>query len=406
MASLYYVGYISDILDEKTIARKAYLKIIQSNDDTDHVLQPALLSLAKIELEVTQSTPRIYKKKQRLLALVLPLLQKTIAYNPNDALSEEAQNMLLEAQKELQKMITSVSATFTNGTPLDPVNFSVSTSINTGYNSNVSNLGNDFPHQSNSAFSQATVFAKKTFIFANKFTLSPEVASIATWHANTKNIYAKKYDGFFFSTALRSRMESKLFSKPISTQLRIDYNQCRNDTDANNSLTFCMKSSGIEIIQKIAFAPTGPTYLTGSLRENHYAYDPASSISKTLSLMQTFFIDPTFFCNLTMGIGSNTSKSPLLSNNTSRLNISLFFFEIAPSWRLTTSFDLTITNPFNAKTTRGIERTSTFTINPVKNLSPKWQLSFMLNYTQNLSLDQISYAYTKVQIFTGLSTFF
>ena len=221
-SSLYYMAYISQLLNQPKLARAYYRKVISSKTPQKALLQGSTFQIAETNLELgkkKKDTRRIVKK------YVLPQLKKAYDLNPQGTIATDIQSRIFELQNEFDL------------DPLKMVNGRKVSSKKTTGNielklANDNNITNEDPttQTSNTAslkeskIYQIEAYVNRRFIFSKRFIISPDIRWNLVSHSDkdSKSVWAN--DSYTINPTLRTLTEHTIFSRPASFILDFEFN--------------------------------------------------------------------------------------------------------------------------------------------------------------------------------------
>lgn len=219
-SSLYYMAYISQLLNQPKLARAYYRKVISLGTPQKALLQGSSFQIAETNLELgkkKKDTKRIVKK------YVLPQLEKALKINPTGTIASDIQRRIFELQNKFD---------------LDPLKMvngrRVSSKKTTGYiDQKVSSDNNITSTDTSSSSSSATqasskifqteAYINRRFIFAKRFIITPDIRWNFITHSDDETAAIWANNTYTINPTIRTLSEHTFFSKPASFILDYEY---------------------------------------------------------------------------------------------------------------------------------------------------------------------------------------
>jgi tetratricopeptide (TPR) repeat protein len=401
-ASLYYKGFINQILEEFSVAISTYKAITRLPDDPDKVKEGSLLQIAELELNTAMAEKNDAKKKLRMAKRVIPAFEDVLNFNDSGPAADEARRSLAVLRPQLEDQ-TQSGPKFENGIPMPARPWFLRSSVDLKYDSNVLYQANGAlisVSNTGSGVVKPDLDARYDFIFKKKYVLSPELDVNYTYNTNRTEPSVIANDQLSASFYARSRMEHKVLGAASAMSFDIECNYVLRDYTENNQLPFYSSYINFTYGNRVQFLALGSTSLNLNLKwfssedPGQNAFNPGIILSQNfnfgkLALSESFSYD--------FNSASNTSYNRIDYRLTSALNITDLFWQTF----LSIALDLTLVNTEEQIALRGLEKT----ISPVLTLTKAFKSGFSVNvnffYTNNISLDQEKYAYSKYVLGVG-----
>lgn len=398
--SYYYVGHISQLLEEHNAAKAAYEKILKEKDAENSLVQFARFQIAEVLLAIAENKEEKKENKEEMPVLVqkyvLPQFEKALQINPDSQNATDIKRRMDEIKKQY-----GLDPNFlANGRQLTPKPWEISLSQKVSYDNNVTQA-TDLPTvratQKESYIFDTEVFAKYRFVHNRRHVTSPEIRFTRTKYGDQDNAEVYSNDSYSFAPALRFKDEHKLFGEMASLIFDIEYNYTIRDRLNRHSYVYYGGTWSESIGEKFKFFSFGETTLKLKLKQ-YSAYDQTlNSTTVNPSLTQMVFL-PSLKHLLLVLIQSDFTTveddSQSADNHLFRLDYIVPEFYNA-FWSLQLSFALTLTDPKVGKETRGLEKTYNPGLKLTRNINQDFQVSASYDYTKKSSQDETSYAYTK-----------
>lgn len=409
--SLYYKGFINQILEDYSVAISTYKAILRLPDDPDKVKEGSLLQIAELELNTAMAEKDLTKRKVRLAKRVIPAFQDVIDYVDSGPAADEARRSLLALQPQVVGLVGYTGykddgPKFRNGISMPGRFWSARAVQDLKYDSNVIFRANDaILSVSNAAsfVSRTDVDGRYDFVMNRRYVLSPEVD--VNYILNLDRTEAAVYTNDTLSTTvyLRSRLEYTAFSAPSAMNLDLEYNYSLRDYLRQYTLPYFSSYLNLTYGNRVQLLSIGSTAFNLNTKwfyswdPGQYAFNPAVVLTQNFNLGKAALTE-----SLSYGYNFNYAGTHFYDRVdyrvTSVLNIPEFF------WRssLSIMLDVTFVDTKNQYATRGLEKTISPSVTLTRNFKGSLSANLNYSYTNNISLDTVSYAYSKHVIGVGV----
>ena len=383
--SLYYMGYISQILEQYKKSRSFYLKILLSPDLYEDIVSPGYMQLGEIYLSMYKNHKSILKVVQKR---VLPMFKKSIRYAVDEKMKKEIEKRLVEV-KRYYGLDPNV---LYNGKVLpDKKNIF---SLSVGYNSNNNYTESSSPQSEDTTEIYTNSFFMQTRLILNrKFVFYPQLTTNLNYHTNRDNSSINSYDGYSVTPALKMRYEHKIGSK-LSAFL-IDGSYFRSARDINSASSYEQDSTnftfttGEEISLSNATVNIKLKYkILNNVDDSYGGSGIGVSLGYTRALKSQSFL----IANLNADFLSYEDED----NNLDSYGLTVTYMKpkLYNIVTLLAGSSLILTDPVASRESRGLEFSYGPYIKIFKTFG-KYTLSINYNYTSKSSKDEDNYSYSK-----------
>lgn len=398
--SLYYIGHISQIMEEYSAAKTAYEKIFKEKEAETSLVQFARFQIAEVLLAIAEQKEENKENKEEMPVIiqkyVLSQFEKALQLNPD---SQNA-NDIKRRVSEIKRQYGLDPNILANGRQLTPKPWELSLSQKVSYDNNITQA-TDLPTtkatQKESFIFDTELFAKYRVVGKRRFITSPEIRLTRSKYSDQDNSEVYTNDSISFAPALRLKDEHKLFGEMAAFIFDIEYNYTARDRLARHSYVNYGTTWSESFGEKFKLFSFGETTLKVKFKQYTAYQETLNSKTFNPSLTQIVFI-PSLKHLLLILVQSDFTT---VEDDTQSADNHLFRFDYIvpefynPLWSLQLSFALTLTDPKVGKETRGLEKTYNPGIKLTRNLSQDFQVSVSHDYTKKTSLDESTYAYTK-----------
>jgi tetratricopeptide (TPR) repeat protein len=394
-ASLYYVGHISQILEEYPEARKAYLDLLKNKSTDKKLEQIAKFQLAETTLmQLRQSQ----KSKDQLVSEVskkiIPMLKLSYDVDRGSAVALDIDKRLKEILKEFD-LDPDIMA---NGRRISSQRSAAHIDIKTKFDDNVTNtnLENDVQQShKESFFVETEAEAKYDYVFKKRLITTPLVRFNLIKYSNQDESDVFKNDSMIFNFSLKNKIEITAKNKPSRVILDFDYSKIYKDYDGIHKQKYYSNSKSYTLGETFSFSDVGDTTFKFKYKDYIGYSESLNNHTTSMSLDQTITLPGSklliFLFNADMVDNYNSSNT-----NT---NSYLFRFdhitpEILPTINLTLSLAFTLTDTLTMKSTRGMETTINPTVELSKDITNDIKGIVSIDYLRNKSKSE-DYTYQK-----------
>lgn len=393
-ASLYYIGFVNQILEDYPTALAAYSKIQTLLQDPDNVKQSALLQTAEVKLSQTEALKDEKARKTKIQDEIIAEFQKTVDYNPDSAVGKQAQNRI----SQLKQMLAPPMLRMRNGTPIAAQAHYVRLLEDLKYDSNVITQADQAVTKvsnTGSFLTNTSLFAKYEWVFDLAWIVSPELSLSYTYHGRQDTADVFENDNISTTAALRSRNEHLLFGEPAALLFDLEFNLVLRDYKQNHTRPFYSRYYNFVLGERFKFFQAGTTTLSLNAKLSANQDEGLNATDPGFSLSQGYRFGSNI--NVTGSLGGDYNKARNANNDliNYRLGTSANFTKILNLVDVRLGFDFTYIDTRNQRSTRGYEKTLSPSVSVTRNFSKHFFTGLSYNYTKNHSLDTANYAYSK-----------
>jgi tetratricopeptide (TPR) repeat protein len=392
-SSLYYMGHISQILEQPKRAKSYYVKLVKSKTADINLVQVGRFQLAEVLLTMARGNSedrRLVKK------FVLPQMDKALKVDESSSLAPE----IYARKKEIEREFGLDPNILYNGRRVNSKRWNASISQKFVYDNNIS-LTSDLPSAAatleDSFIFRTNISADYNWILKKKYIIKPVLDYEFKKHTNRDSEPIKTQDSFDVTPGLRNSFEHKLFNNPASLLFDITYNysgRYRVDTD---SRSFYSRYLNFSFGEKFKFFSKGETSFKIKFKDLKSNTKDQDSKTTSFSFDQVYL---TLRGNIVLFLFSYDAMDTY-NKTSSSTNTSLFRFDfinptLLPNINLHLGMSMSFIDYVDAaeSTSRGVEKTFTPMIKLTKKVTKKLKFSVSYEYTKNTSLKE-DYKYTK-----------
>lgn len=389
--SLYYMGFISQTLDDHKLAINYYKKVdtLPAEEKKD-VIQASMYQLGEIYLIQAEKDPNAAKVVKKF---VIPQYELARDIDPKSSLGPEI-NKKIETLLEKYNIILLKMA---NGRPTVRPRYYLKLSEEIKYDSNVileANAVQNKAQYRGSPLSKTEAMGRYGFYPNNRFSFFPEGKINYTYHTDRTNSAVYKNDTYNIMPAIRTYYEYTLFNAWATHLFDFDYGYNERDVYLKKDLTFNSRTYTFMLGEKLNFWKMGET-IVRLKKKYFYSYSELSdSDTTTLGIEQTINFNGGYTLMVVNTNDISLVRNDQLNTNTYTLRLDFITPRIYDWVTPTISFGTTYNDPIKQRETRGMEKM----YNPGLKLTRgfgKLRLNAKYDYTRNISKDKSAYDYTK-----------
>ncbi|MBF0297478.1 MAG: hypothetical protein HQK51_02085 [Oligoflexia bacterium] len=390
-SSLYYLGYISQTLEQYSLALKYYQRI-NENSEKD-IYQAANFQIAEIMLlQAETATDPVESVKED----IIPQFEMAKKIDSKSVLAIEINRRINEIKDKYDlhenKMV--------NGRTLSPKGYTVSLKESTMYDSNVISEAEQTTQKASfkdTFYLKSDFTAKKRFIFAKRYVTSPTLRLTNNYNATHRGSGdIKKNDAYTINPFIDWQTEHKFGKKMATLTFDFDYNYTAKDVNKESILRFYSRTYSYGVAEKIAFFDIGDTTL--KLKRKDYianTYDTKSNTT-SVSLTQNFaFQNKSLLLFLSNADFTTTPRNIDNSQNVYNLRGDYIIPDFYTNYQLSFGLSFTLTDTMKQREARGYEQTINPSTSIARTFAKFFEITFKYDYTKNISKSKVAYQYNK-----------
>lgn len=404
--SLYYLGYISQSLEENKKAKNYYKKIIKDKEDKDNVKKGAMFQLAELEYaEMLKKTKGKKKQKELVSNKILPKFQEAKIYNIEEPFTKVVSARIIALQR---KHDIEIVKRMKNGRAIAEKPLRMSLTAGSKFDSNVTLTGDDDQEQATdkaSLYESVSFFTNYEMEFDRLFFVKPELSASLDYYNNRDEGEIFENDNYSITPGIKTSYEHKLFDKRAKTIFNYEYNYMAKDYNQAQSMEYYSSHHAFTVGEEFEYFDWGSTTISGKYKIKDSYSDTQKSTSFSTNIRQVFTMAPkSMVSRITYSLNADFARyENASSSNTNTFANTFSFFMPEKYWKyytLSPSLSITLTDPIESRDSRGIEQTYNPSISASRSFG-KFEVTAKYGFTQKVSKDTESYAYSKHEI--GLS---
>ena len=387
--SLYYVGHISQILEDYKRAYKTYDKIIKQYPEDKKIKQISQFQQAETILFLMKD-----KNATNVGKHVLPLLKEGQNTDPTTSVAKDIDRRYHELLVEYQLD----PDLLTNGRRISSRRWDATVSQRIKFDDNVtlSNFENNITQTKKESFLFDTeVYYKETFLLDKMFIIAPEARFTFTQYGDQTNSDVFQNDTYIFNFALKNKYEHKAFTRPASLIFDIDYTKTGKDSNKKHKRDPYSQAINFTLGESFTYFSAGDStikfkrksYTGTDASINNYTYE--MSVDQTLALSnQNLLI---FMVNASM-VDNYNNKT--MNTNSILARIDYIIPEIFLHHTLDVALGETVTDTKLQNATRGTETSLNPSLDLSREINQNTKISANVDVTFNKSKSS-DYTYQK-----------
>lgn len=404
-ATLYYLGYISNVLEREDKALEYYDRILALPASDSDMKLPAQFQIGEVHFERAKDLTGNDKKAARkkiFLEQATPAYKRVIEMDAESALAMQAKGRLDEIQRRLGVDVPHTKS----GAAVPARAWVVRASEDVKYDTNIINEADNRTikvSNAGSLYEKTSLFGKYEYIWKNWLALTPELSLDGSYHFRRGNPSVYANDNTNATPAVRARLDHMVKGKPAGGLVEYEFAYGTRDYLSTKTQRYYTRSSNIIIGERIEYFAIGGTSLKFNLKlsENQNRAQnflgPAVSLSQIWTLVKPYVLSSIFTFEL------QRAKSTFYDQRIYKLNLSYGIPKIYWNTSADLAFGFTVTDTMNQQATRGFEKTIApiLTLTRFIDKADKFAVNFNYAYTRNNSSDKTNYAYAKHVIGLG-----
>ncbi len=387
--SLYYLGFLSQEMNEKKEAKVYYQQISTlPEEERKDVEQAAQMQIADITLLEVESHPDAVRKVE---VEVIPQYEKAIDLDKSSNLAIDMKAKIRELQQKYELVLFKMR----NNRPTQVPPYFMRASLDNAFDDNVVYSADETrisQSQKASAFTKADFMGRYSLYYKNIMSFAPELRTNRTRYLNrTDSIKAN--DNFAIVPAIRSAYEHSLWGRPASHLLDFEYNYAHRDLNSNDELVFSSRTQTYMIGERFNFFPNGESVVR--YRQRHFnSYNTASnSITKSFVLEQILALKSGHMLILMGSYDMARNVTELFNTNALMTRADVIFPKYKDWFTMTAGLGVTLTDPYK-NSARGMEKLINPSLKFTHTFSPRLRGTFRAEYWKNTS-NSATFQYTK-----------
>lgn len=388
-SSLYYIGHISQLLEDYRKAYTAYKQIIKDHPTEIKIVQIAQFQLAETMLELLKD-----KKASNINKYILPLLKEAETTDPTTSVVSEIKIRYQEllVQYKLDPNVLE------NGRRVSSRRWEASISQKLKFDDNItlSSFENELTQSKKESFIfETNAIYQYMFIYQKMFTITPQINLSYIQHSDQIHSDVFQNDAFILNLSLKNKYEHLAFNKQASLIFDIDYSKTSKDFNKVHKNEAYSKALGFSLGESLSFFNAGDSTLRFKRKEYQGTNTNINNYTYELSLDQTWaFNNQNILIFMLNGSRVDNYNYTLMNTDSYLIRLDYIMPEIFINHTLGMALAFTTTDTKQQKATRGTETTLNPSIDITRNITQAFKASLNYDFTVNKSLST-DYTYNK-----------
>ena len=391
--SLFYVAYLSELLGELKIAKDHYENLLKLKFNDKNLRQTTNYRLTLVLVKLLENKRNVRTMVQKY---ILPRIKETLNIDPDSTLVPQIRRFyeIVERRYALGEY------QLANGRIIPQKRYSLYFSQSAIYDSNVTLASDQIAKQASgndSYYFNSELFASYRIISKQRYIFTPEIRLTNLYYSNRHAPQVYQNDTYSLGTALRSRIEHRLWNKKAAWLFDMAYNYTARDRLQQHRRIFYGQSKTLTVGEQLQLFKSSDT--TFKLRHSNYkSYDGTLS-SKTASLVidQTTMLPNKDMLFALLSLDLVRTQEESMSTDSLLFQLDYLFPSLGNGYILSLGHALTLLDTKQQWQTRGLEVTLHPNIRLSKNLSPNLRINIRLDYNRVFSRDKEYYDYSKYE---------
>jgi tetratricopeptide (TPR) repeat protein len=385
-ASIYYVGHISQILEEYPEAKDYYTELIKSKEADTKMKQIARFQLSEtLLLMMREKNLKKDDLEKNVEKYIIPMMGQAYNTDKGSQLATEID----QRSREIQKEFNLDPDLMVNGRRISSKRYSGYLSQKIKFDDNISltNEQNNIQQSKKESYIfESEAYAKYDFVLKKKFIISPEARINFLQHSDQDSPEVYQNDSLSFYTNIKSKCEHTFRNQPASFLFDVEFNKILKDWKQTHKREAYANSTAFGIGEQFNYFSIGDSSL--KLKRKAFSAENDALSSTTISIIgdQTAYLqNQHIMIALFEADFIDNFNNPSSNTNTYLARIDYMIPEIMPKYTLGLAFATTITDTKEQMATRGTELSLNPSIDLSKEINEKMKISVNYDYTKNKS---------------------
>ncbi len=394
--SLYYIAYISELLEDRPAVKANYLKIIKDDRSSKEMKQLAYFKLGVLIYENVKNKLYVQNYIEKYVA---PLLRRGIEVDDNTTLAEEIRNKYdqILLKHGMHPLL------FFNGRMLSRKNTTLTFTQEVAYDTNV-NQESDAPTQTNENTGDSStvliseLFYSKRFLRKRRFIFTPELRASNENYLNSENPDVFKNDGYTIAPAFRGAYEFNWNRKISSLLYEYEYTYTARDKNAVGKKDFFGTTGTYIFGLRYRFVEQGETTFKFKYRDLKSYSELISGTTTSLYLDQMYIRDNGHIIIGMMQADFYRPNEKFYATDSLFIRGDYLLPRLFWNVDLNVNASLTLMDTKEQSELRGTEKTISLGGKLLRRIKDHWRVGILANYLRNTSKDDANYSYSKLYV--------
>ncbi len=380
--SLYYMGFISQILEEYPTSIAYFDQILKDQEADTRSTQVAMFQKAESTLSLHKSKkggPDFVEKN------IIPSLELAKKFDSASSTAADIDSRIKEIQREFGLDPTK----YRNGRKIPDRKITGSISQDVKYDNNITN-SNGQPTV-DTTNKDSFVFTTKAkvggdLVFNRRYTVSPEMQVSIVEHSDRDTAVVYTNDSTEYNPSVKFGYEHTVAGKPATLSYTVDFKHREQDVNRNKEKIFHSRTWTHTLGEKFKIFNAGDTGIKLKYKTYRSYSAPLDNDVTGFSLDQLVVTKKGHILLLLLSYDDTDNyNAPTNSTATTLLRADYLMPNIIPSYTLHLAMSFTLLDTKLQKSTRGTEVTYSPMIKVQKKLSDDLKISADYTYSKNTS---------------------
>lgn len=390
--SLYYIGHISQLLEQHKEAKKAFEVILKTSKDDPKMLQVARFQLAESLLAMAEKRDdsAYYVEKY-----VIPQMKIVSKLDSDSQVGKDADSRI----DQLKKRYFLDPNYMKNGRVIPDKKWNVDFSQKASYDNNVT-LSTDVPTSAatrrGSYIYETGISADYTIPFKNRYIFKPNFDIENTYHSDRVNSAVYRNDEYNITMGSDNSYEHTLLGKRASLIFNYDFNYAARDNYTIKERKFTSRAHTFTLGEKFRYFDGGPTRIKLKYKDYTNYLPSFNNKTKTISVDQ-IIITPSaklwvlfFQADFLDAYNQDTN-----STNNYLFRVDYIDANFLPTYTLNLAASVALLDTKLQSASRGLEKTYSPSAKITKRINDNLSFIASYEYTRKTSKNKTSFDYSK-----------
>jgi len=388
LQSMYYVAYISQLMEEYVTAKKAYRSILVRKDADEKLRQVARFNIGEIIFEEIEG---VNNPGDAVEKYVIPEYEKAYNLKPDSTVAQDIEQRM----EEVRKKYKTEGYILKNGRSLPYKHWFINFSHEYKMDSNVTRISDNSASgtKEDSAINESKLQAKYRVVSGGKWIFEPKFNFNYTKHDEQTKPEVFQNDSMEYRLGLTLKNEHKSFKSPASLYANIEYNYNKEDYDKTHTLKYYDKYYKFTLGDSLKIFKAGDTIINLNYKKAYNHIDSYDSTNTGADITQVAVLKSS---SVLIGyIGYEMARYAVNTSDTTTITAMGNYIMPQFFWGTTFKSSLLVTSSsYDNQPSRGAENTYALSLGLRKHLF--LVTSIELGYTyETKTADNTEYEYDK-----------
>lgn len=396
--SLYYLGYINQILENHQDAVSSYNTLIENKNTNNVLKQIGYFQKANSRLSLSEERKDI---KEVVKNEILPDYERALNLKKTGGMAKKIKARIneIKIKYDLDPYV------LLNGKRVSERPWNLSFSHKLKYDSNIT-LQSELPTTRvagiDSFIHDTQLSGDYRFIVERRLIVTPALTLEQKVHSNRSNSSVYSNDTYDVTFTLGNSWETKAFDKPSSYLFDFEYKYSAKDRLSRKERIYNSRYLQYSFGKNFSYFAFGPTTIKAKYKDLNSYTGSSDNITKTLSFTQLQILKIGHVLVYTVQADFTSVSLPSSSSSNFLLRADYIIPKLWPKYSLNPFFSVAFLDPRESRPSRGIEKTFTPGFKLTKSVTDKFKFVAGYSYSKKYSRNESSYAYSKNEFLVDL----